>query len=39
MANNFKKAIVRQKNYNEKDLFESKINLRIKIKNLFSLVN
>jgi hypothetical protein len=36
MANNLKKKIVRQNNYNEKDFSESKINHRIKIKNTFT---
>ena len=33
MANNLKKTIVRQNNYNEKDLLESKINQRIQFTN------
>ena len=32
MANSLKKTIVRQNNNNEKDLLESKINLRIKLQ-------
>jgi hypothetical protein len=35
MANNLKKTILRQNNYNEKDLLESKINHRVKITHTF----
>ena len=35
----FEKTIGRQNDYNEKDLLLSKINHRIKIKNVLSLVN
>ena len=35
----FKKTIGRQNDYNEKDLLEPNINHRIKITNVFSLVN
>jgi hypothetical protein len=40
MANNLnKKNDCKTNNYNEKDLSESKINHRLKITNVFSLVN
>jgi hypothetical protein len=38
MANNLKKTFGRQSEYNEKDFIESKINHRIQITNVISLV-
>ena len=39
MANDLKKRLYEKNNYNENDWLESKINHRIEITNVFSLVN